>query len=237
MPEESTNGFTLSPIGTIHSCFGEKFAIPRQPGLVKSATAELELLAPYNTPDALRGVEQFSHLWILFLFHRSARGEWKATVRPPRLGGNERIGVFASRSNFRPNPLGLSVVNLLKVNGTRLHIGGGDFLDGTPVLDIKPYIPYADSIPEARGAFAHDAPEPVNQVQFLPEADQAVQSLENEQRPALRQLICDMLAYNPRPAYHAEDPERVFGTRIFDLELQWRHSATTVQVISIHPVK
>jgi tRNA-Thr(GGU) m(6)t(6)A37 methyltransferase TsaA len=102
---------TLSPIATIHSCYGEKFGIPRQPGLVKSASATLELLPPFNTPDALRGLEEFSHLWIVFLFHQSARNEWKATVRPPRLGGNERIGVFASRSNFRPNPIGLSCLH------------------------------------------------------------------------------------------------------------------------------
>ena len=223
----------FTPIGTIQSCYGEKFGIPRQPGLVKSATATLKLLPPYNTPDALRGLEEFSHLWIIFIFHQSAREQWKATVRPPRLGGNERIGVFASRSNFRPNPIGLSVVELLEIEGTTLKLGGGDFLDGTPVLDIKPYIPYADRILDAEGAFADAAPESSNRVEFSPEAERAVQELENETRPALRQLICDMLAYNPRPAYQPNDPDRVFGTRLFDLELRWRQRGTAVEVVQV----
>jgi tRNA-Thr(GGU) m(6)t(6)A37 methyltransferase TsaA len=212
---------TFNSIGTLHSCYGEKFGIPRQPGLVKSATAMLELLPPYNTPDALRGLEEFSHLWVIFLFHQSTRDQWKPTVRPPRLGGNERVGVFASRSNFRPNPIGLSVVELLGIEGTCLQLGGGDFLDGTPVLDIKPYLPYADSIPHASGAFASTSPEPVNQVEFTSEAARTVQKLENENRPALQKLITDMLSYNPRPAYQADDPERIYGTRIFDLDVKW----------------
>jgi len=225
--------FTFSPIGTIHSCYGEKFGIPRQPGLVKSATATLEL--PRNMLDAVRGLEEFSHLWIVFVFHQSVRDEWKATVRPPRLGGNQRVGVFASRSNFRPNPIGLSVVELLKVEGAVLTLGGGDFLDGTPVLDIKPYIPYADRIPGATGAFASTAPEPVNHVEFVPEAERAVQALENPERPALRQLVCDMLAFNPRPAYQADDPERVYGTRLFDLDVRWKQSGSNVAVLSVDP--
>jgi len=154
-------------------------------------------------------------------------------VRPPRLGGNKRVGVFASRSNFRPNPIGLSVVELMGIDGTVLKLGGGDFLDGTPVLDIKPYIPYADRIPGATGAFADAAPEPVNRVEFSSEAERAVQALENESRPALRQLVCDMLAYDPRPAYQPDDPDRVFGTRIFDLEVRWKQADSTVLVISL----
>jgi tRNA-Thr(GGU) m(6)t(6)A37 methyltransferase TsaA len=235
----------FTPIGTIHSCYGEKFGIPRQPGLVKSATATLELIPPYNMPDALRGLEAFSHLWIIFVFHQSMREHprsdssdatsWKATVRPPRLGGNERVGVFASRSNFRPNPIGLSVVELLEINETALKLGGGDFLNGTPVLDIKPYIPYADRVPEATGAFANDAPEPTNHVEFTPEAEHAIHALENETRPALRQLVGDMLAYNPRPAYQTDDSNRVFGTRIFDLEVRWKQVESKVLVLSVDP--
>ncbi len=227
---------SFSPIGSIRSCYGEKFGIPRQPGLVKSATATLELIPPYNTPDALRGLNEFSHLWIVFVFHQSISESWKATVRPPRLGGNKRIGVFASRSNFRPNPIGLSVVELLKVEETSLRLGGGDFLDGTPVLDIKPYIPYADCIPSAIGAFAHTAPEPDHRVEFSSEAKQAVQNLENKNRPALRQLIGDMLAYNPCPAYQTNDPNRIFGTRLFDLEVRWRQTSTTVDVVQIEKI-
>jgi tRNA-Thr(GGU) m(6)t(6)A37 methyltransferase TsaA len=228
-----SSGYTLEPVATIRSCYGEKFGIPRQPGLVKSATATLELLPPCNSPDAFRGLENFSHLWIIFLFHASADRSWKATVRPPRLGGNERVGVFASRSNFRPNPIGLSVVELLAVEGTTLRLGGGDFLDGTPVLDIKPYIPYVDSVPAAHGAFASAAPEPVNTVSFSDAAERAFQTLENKDRPALRQLVADMLAFNPRPAYQADDPDRIFGTRIFDLEVRWRQTGEIVEVLSL----
>ena len=230
MPHEADFQFSLKPIGTIHSCYGEKFGIPRQPGLVKSATATLELLPPCNTPDALRGLDGFSHLWVIFLFHQSADHPWKATVRPPRLGGNERVGVFASRSNFRPNPIGLSVVELLGVDGTVLRLGGGDFLDGTPVLDIKPYIPYADRLPAATGAFADQAPEASNTVSFSDAAECAIKILENKSRPALRQLIADMLAYNPRPAYQPDDPDRIFGTRLFDLEITWSQSGNAVLV-------
>ena len=226
----------LKPIGIIHSCYKEKFGIPRQPGLVRSATSTLELLPPCNTVEALRGLERFSHVWVLFVFHESARDDWKATVRPPRLGGNERIGVFASRSNFRPNPIGLSVVELLSIEGTALRLGGGDFLDGTPVLDIKPYIPYADRIPHAQGSFAANAPERVNRVSFTPHAEQSRQKLENETRPDLRQIISDMLAYNPRPAYQDDDPDRIFGTRLFDLEVRWQQTETSVTVQDIFPV-
>ena len=234
-PDKPDPDVTVAPIGCIHSCFGEKFGIPRQPGLIKCATAELALLPPYDHPDALRGLDAFSHIWILFLFHASGRAEWKPTVRPPRLGGNRRIGVFASRSNFRPNPIGLSVVELLEIDGTVLRLGGGDFLDGTPVIDIKPYIPYADCVPEATGAFAHAAPAPVNKVEFTADADAAVRALENGRRPALRQLISDMLSYDPRPAYRLDDPGRIFGTRIFDLEVRWKQEGTTVRVEAISP--
>jgi len=228
--------FEFKSIGVIRSCYGEKFGIPRQPGLVRSAMATLELLPPCNTEEALRGLDAFSHVWILYAFHQSARDEWKATVRPPRLGGNERVGVFASRSNFRPNPIGLSVVELLSVDGTTLKLGGGDFLDGTPVLDLKPYIPYVDSIPDAKGSFANHAPEPVNRVMFSSEAQTAVQRLEGKSRPALRQIICDMLAYDPRPAYQHDDPERIYGTRLFDLEVRWKQAGSAVTVHEIFPV-
>jgi hypothetical protein len=157
------------------------------------------------------------------------------TVRPPRLGGNERIGVFASRSNFRPNPIGLSVVELLGIDGTALRLGGGDFLDGTPVLDIKPYIPYADCIPEATGAYAPDPPAPANEVEFAAGAETAIRALEDVNRPALRRLICDMLSYDPRPAYHPIDPGRIYGTRVFDLEIRWKQTGNVVRVETVAP--
>ncbi|WP_040095556.1 tRNA (N6-threonylcarbamoyladenosine(37)-N6)-methyltransferase TrmO, partial [Aeromonas australiensis] len=156
--------FEIDTLGIIRSPYKEKFAIPRQPGLVKSARARLELLPPYDQPDVLRGIEQFSHLWLSFVFHQTMAQGWHPTVRPPRLGGNERVGVFATRSTFRPNPLGLSVVELHGVGRERgklwLELGAVDLLDGTPIVDIKPYVPYADSLPDARGGFAPDAPTP-----------------------------------------------------------------------------
>ena len=220
----------IEPIGIIHSCFKEKFGIPRQAGLVKSATATLELLPPYNVEEALRGIEEFSHLWIVFAFHESITETFQPTVRPPRLGGNTRIGVFATRAPFRPNPIGLSAVELKNVSGTTLELAGGDFLDGTPVLDIKPYIPYADAIPDAQGAFAHAAPEAPNTVSFSPEAEDVFQGLEKHQQ----RLIQDMLRYNPRPAYQADDPDRIFGTRLFDLDVKWLYNSDQVTVISIN---
>lgn len=219
----------IEPIGIIHSCFKEKFGIPRQPGMVKSATATLELLPPYNVEEALRGIEEFSHLWIVFVFHESICESFQPTVRPPRLGGNARVGVFATRSPFRPNPIGLSVVELKGVKGTMLELAGGDFLDGTPVLDIKPYIPYADSIASAHGAFANEAPEPVNTVALTPEAQAVFQTLEKNQQ----QLIMDVLGYNPRPAYQDDDPARIFGTHLFDFEVKWKHDGNCVTVVSI----
>ena len=221
----------IEPIGIIHSCFKEKFGIPRQPGLVKSATATLELLPPYNVEDALRGIEEFSHLWIVFAFHESITETFQPTVRPPRLGGNKRVGVFATRSPFRPNPIGLSVVELKGVSGTTLELAGGDFLDGTPVLDIKPYIPYADSVPGAHGAFADAAPEPGNAVAFSAEAETVFQTLEKAQQ----RLITDMLGYNPRPAYQSGDPDRLFGTRVFDYDVKWKQNDSIVTVTAISP--
>jgi tRNA-Thr(GGU) m(6)t(6)A37 methyltransferase TsaA len=219
----------IEPIGILHSCFKEKFGIPRQAGLAKSATATLELLPPYNVEEALRGIEEFSHLWIVFAFHESITETFQPTVRPPRLGGNKRVGVFATRAPFRPNPIGLSVVELKKVSGTTLELAGGDFLDGTPVLDIKPYIPYADSIPDAQGSFAHSAPEALNTVSFEPAADAVFQTLEKHQQ----MLIKDVLSFNPRPAYQADDPDRIFGTTLFDLEVKWKHDGEQVTVVSI----
>jgi len=220
----------IEPIGIIHSCFKEKFGIPRQAGLVKSATATLELLPPYNVEEALRGIDEFSHLWIVFAFHKSVCEKFQPTVRPPRLGGNTRVGVFATRAPFRPNPIGLSVVELKSVNGTTLELMGGDFLDGTPVLDIKPYIPYADSIPDAHGAFANAAPEAPNTVEVSAEAEKVFQTLETEKQI----LIRDVLGYNPRPAYQADDPDRIFGTTLFDLDVKWTQDGNTVTVVSIN---
>ena len=227
------NEITLQPIAMLHSCYSDKFGIPRQPGLVKSATARLELLPPFNTVEAIRGIEDFSHLWVLFFFHETADQNQKLTVRPPRLGGNQRLGVFATRSNFRPNPIGLSVVELEKVVGTTLHLRGGDFLDQTPVLDIKPYVPYSDCHPTAYGSFAHHAPEPECRVAFSEQAEKAVVQFENSDRPHLRKLVTDMLSFRPQPAYQNVDPDRRYGTTVFDLNIRWTQKGALVLVEEI----
>ncbi len=181
----------LQPIGIIRSPFKEKFAVPRQPGLVTIIEAELELLPFCNQREALRGLEDFSHIWLIFLFHQNLDRPWHPTVRPPRLGGNQRVGVFASRSPFRPNPLGLSAVELLgtewKTSGSVLRLRGTDLVDGTPILDIKPYLPYTDSLPQATGAFALHRPATIA-VNFSPQAEQQLEEL-RENYPHLQRTI------------------------------------------------
>ncbi|MCZ0753527.1 MULTISPECIES: tRNA (N6-threonylcarbamoyladenosine(37)-N6)-methyltransferase TrmO [Aeromonas] len=229
--------FEIDTLGIIRSPYKEKFAIPRQPGLVKSARARLELLPPYDQPDVLRGIEQFSHLWLSFVFHQTMDQGWHPTVRPPRLGGNERVGVFATRSTFRPNPLGLSVVELHGVGRSRgklwLELGAVDLLDGTPIVDIKPYIPYADSLPDARGGFAPDAPTPPLCVSFTPEAEQQLQPW-LKAHPELRQLVSEVLAQDPRPAYKQGKPDdKVYGVRLFDCNVRFSISEPVCQVLAI----
>jgi len=228
----------LQPIGIIHSCFKEKFGIPRQPGLVREAEAELELLPPWDREEALRGLEGFSHVWILFLFHEAVRKEWSPTVRPPRLGGNKRIGVFASRSPFRPNPIGLSAVELGPVARREgrllLRLRGVDLLDGTPVLDIKPYVPYADSIPDAHGGFADRAPESRIEVEFAAAAEQFLNTLPAEEHGRLRALVVRLLEQDPRPAYlEGASGRREFGMRLFDYNIRWAFTEGSATVLSI----
>jgi tRNA-Thr(GGU) m(6)t(6)A37 methyltransferase TsaA len=217
---------TFHPIGLIHSCFKEKFGIPRQSGLIPEAEAQLEMLPPYNRPEAFRGLDQYSHIWITFQFHAAIKGEWKPTVRPPRLGGNQRVGVFASRSPYRPNPIGLSVVQFLKLDcsnkKTILHLGGIDLLDGTPVLDIKPYLPYSDAITDARAGYAFAAPGREIELSFSPEAEAVLTALDNDKAQQLRQLIKQVLALDPRPAYLQEKQRNQFGMRLYDYNIRWR---------------
>jgi tRNA-Thr(GGU) m(6)t(6)A37 methyltransferase TsaA len=227
-------------IGTIHSCYKEKFGIPRQAGLVPTATATLELLPPFNQAEAFNGLEGFSHLWLLFLFHGNDRQGWKATVRPPRLGGNTRLGVFATRSPFRPNPIGLSAVELERIEQhagkVTLHLKGVDLLDGTPIIDIKPYLPYADAITTACGGFAAEAPTGQLAVHFLPQPEQTCRALEMDRYPGLRQLIIDTLRSDPRPAYYQQRPQkRCFGMKLFDFDLRWEQDERGITVIELHP--
>lgn len=227
--------FPFLPIGVIRSCFREKFGIPRQPGLVSEARATLELWPPYNSPEAVRGLEGFSHLWLIFVFHEIPAGRWQPTVRPPRLGGNQRLGVFATRSPFRPNPIGLSAVRLerVEINQGRvvLCLAGVDLLDGTPVLDIKPYIPYADGIPDATSGFAPSAPEATLAVEFSPSAAAFCAAWPEGD---LRALITQILRQDPRPAYEREKAvSRCYGMKLDDFDLRWEMRGNTASVIDI----
>lgn len=206
--------WSLDSLGIIHSCYQEKFAVPRQPGLAPAARATLELLPPYNQPECVEGLEGFSHLWLTFLFHQNLEQGWKPRVRPPRLGGNQKIGVFASRSTFRPNSLGLSVVKLESIElqqGVKLHLSGVDLVDGTPIVDIKPYLPWADSLPDATASWAPEPP-PLLSVVFDATAEQ--QLAHHTEGVWLRQLITEVLAQDPRPAYQKNDPQRVYGVKL-----------------------
>lgn len=216
--------FTFEPIGHIRSCFSEKFGIPRQPGLVPDAPAVVEIEPAFQRIEAFQALEGFSHIWILFVFHQ-CRSTWKTTVRPPRLGGNRRVGVFASRSGFRPNPIGQSVVELVSIEAgrgsVRLHIKGVDLLDTTPVIDIKPYLPYADCQPHARAGYAGDKPQEAKQVLFSPAATKNCRHLENDSRPNLYRLITRLLSLDPRPGYADTSGKRNYGMRLWDLDIRF----------------
>ncbi|WP_326158729.1 tRNA (N6-threonylcarbamoyladenosine(37)-N6)-methyltransferase TrmO [Oscillibacter sp.] len=210
--------FTMRPIARIHSDFSTKFGVPRQSGLVDSLEATVVFESEFRNPDALRGLEGFSHIWLVWVFDQAVRKHWSPTVRPPRLGGNTRMGVFATRSPFRPNPIALSCVKLAGIeetvdHGTVLRILGADLMDGTPILDIKPYIPYADSHPEALGGFASVPAGETLEVIIPPELLERVP--ENRQE-ALR----GVLAQDPRPHYQ-EDPERVYGFGFAGMEVKF----------------
>jgi tRNA-Thr(GGU) m(6)t(6)A37 methyltransferase TsaA len=217
-----TQGYSVSPIGFMRSCFKEKFAIPRQPQLAPAARGVLELVAPFDQGDAVQGLEQVSHVWLLFLFHQALEDKPRLKVRPPRLGGNQSMGVFATRATHRPNGIGQSVVKLDKVEAGRLWLSGIDLLDGTPVLDVKPYVPYADVIADARNGMAAAAPELIP-VQW---GDAALaQAREHGVRleEPLIELIEQCLAQDPRPAYQTPTPERRYGAQFWDLDVRWHY--------------
>lgn len=215
---------SVRPVGILRSCFKEKFAIPRQPQLAPAARGVLELLPPFDDGAAVAGLEQVSHVWLLFLFHQALEDSPRLKVRPPRLGGNRALGVFATRATHRPNGIGQSVVKLERVEAGRLHLSGIDLLDGTPVLDIKPYVPYADRVPEARNAIADAAPPAIV-------VDWEGTALEQARAQALRldepviELIEQCLAQDPRPAYQTPTPERRYGVRFWDLQVRWHYPA------------
>lgn len=225
-------------IGTISSCYTEKFGIPRQPGLVTAARSHIEFHREFANDDAFIELENFSHLWILFLFHAVEHNKWHPMVRPPKLGGNRRVGVFASRSPFRPNPIGLSVVKNLglerKKSSLILHIEGGDFLNGTPILDIKPYLRGSDCVPEATMGYAEATWQRAElPVIFSSTAQQHLALLSPERYPELAKLIEQVLAQDPRPGYIEE--ARPFALQLYDLNITWHIDNGTAIVDGVLP--
>lgn len=231
----------FEPIGIIRSCFKEKFGIPRQGILIPESRGRIEFLPPFDQADAFRGIDAYSHLWIVFVFHANPAGKFKATVRPPRLGGNQRIGVFATRSGFRPNPIGLSLVKLKGVgrkNGRQcLNIEGIDLLDGTPVLDIKPYLPWADTPHDAMAGFATQPPPQKIDVSFSSQAEDFLNSLPPYNRKHIQTLITQMLRNDPRPAIDQNRyRSKEYGACLYDWNIRWEVNETCMRVIDITPI-
>lgn len=226
---------TITPIATIETPYKEKFAVPRQPRLVPSATARIKLLGELNCMEAVRELDQFSHLWLLFLFDQNLEAGWKPTVRPPRLGGNERVGVLASRSTFRPNGIGMSAVEFRGINkeGDQIYIevGSVDLVDGTPIIDIKPYIPYSDSVAEAKGGYADAEPSTI-EVEFSPTALTILQSLPDS--TVKQAVISEVLAQDPRPAYKKNKPDhKLYAVHLYNLNVKFTISGNLVTVTTI----
>ena len=217
-------------IARIRNDFPTKFGLPRQSGIVDSLRSTIVFEEPYRVPEALRGLDGYTHLWLLWEFSEAKRDTWSPTVRPPRLGGNTRMGVFATRSPFRPNPIGLSCVKLEGIErrpglGDVLIVSGADLMDGTPIYDIKPYLPYVDCHPEAKGGFADAHIDDHVEVVFPPEQLERVPE-------ALREALTGVLAQDPRPAYQ-KDPERVYGFAYADLEVRFTVREGVLTVVSV----
>lgn len=223
----------IQPIAYMRSDFGGKFGIPRQSGLVEALRSTIVFQPGFRNPEALRGIEGFSHLWIIWQFSQALGKDWSPTVRPPRLGGNTRMGVFATRSPFRPNRLGLSCVTLLGVErrkdvGAVLHVGGADLLDGTPIFDIKPYVPYCDCHPEALGSFTQSAGDYLLEVDF----PEKLQSILPEDK---RQAALGVLAHDPRPSYQ-QQPGRVYGMSFAGCNIRFTVENSVLHVIGAEPI-
>lgn len=217
-------------IAHIRSDFPTKFGIPRQSGLVEELTARIVFTPEYRVPEAVRGLEDFSHIWLIWQFSKAVREDWSPTVRPPRLGGNTRMGVFATRSPFRPNAIGLSCVKLLSVEpstpeGPVLTVAGADLMDGTPIFDIKPYIPYADCQPDATGGFTDTAKDFLLDVEFPPEL---LSRIPQDRRAAL----LGVLSHDPRPSYQ-HSPQRVYGMAFGDFDVRFRVEGSTLHVVDV----
>ena len=220
-------------IARMHSDFATKFGIPRQSGLVEELRSTIIFEPEFRNADALRGIEDFSHLWIIWQFSEAVRQGWSPTVRPPRLGGNARMGVFATRSPFRPNNLGLSCVKLLGVEhttefGTVLHVGGADLMDGTPIFDVKPYIPYADCQQDATGGFTDSAGDFILNVDF---PASLLEILPEDKRKA----AIEVLSHDPRPSYQRK-PERIYGLTFAGFDLRFQVKEDTLTVVEVNKV-
>jgi len=224
----------IVPIGTVRTCFGDKFAVPRQPALCSSSWGELTFHEGFRDPSMVRGLSEFSHLWLVFGFHATVEKGWSPTVRPPRLGGNKRVGVLATRSTFRPNGLGLSLVRLEEVSmgaeGPCLKLGRLDLIDGTPIYDIKPYLPFTDALPEAHAGFA-DTPPPSIPVTVAESAREAFEALPTRSRA----LILECLSQDPRPAVQSGQDEKLFGARLCGHEVRFHFEAGGCEILSISP--
>lgn len=231
MGKSAGNGrMEIRPVGIVRSCYEEKFAVPRQPGLCPSAWARVECEEEFGNEDFFRGMEGFSHVWLIFGFHETVEQGYAPTVRPPRLGGNERVGVFASRSTFRPNGLGLSLCRMegleRKAGKMLLHLGGADLIDGTPVYDVKPYLAYAESITDASCGYAADAPVRKD-VHVSSECARAFAELSARDQS----IVKETLALDPRPAAH-DDTERIYGVRLCGVNVRFR-VGKVVEVVEI----
>ena len=220
----------MKVIAHIHTDFPTKFGIPRQSGIIPSLQATIVFEPDYRNPEAVRGLEEFSHIWILWEFSKAVRDTWSPTVRPPRLGGNMRKGVFSTRSPFRPNPIGLSSVRLEKMEidpklGPVLHVSGADLMDGTPIYDIKPYIAYTDSHPDAVSGFASTPAEYLLEVDFAEDLLQKVPESQKEN-------LIEVLAHDPRPQYQ-DDPERIYGMAFSGMEVKFKVEGIQLTVVDV----
>ena len=222
----------LRPIAILRTPFAEKFGVPRQSGLVPAAVGRVEFLPEFSAPEFIRGLEDFSHVWLITGFHENPPWDGSATVRPPRLGGNERVGVFASRSPSRPNGLGLSLVELIAIEPGVLRVAGIDAVDGTPVYDVKPYLPWCESKPDARSDWAKDAPSIRAAVDVVIPSEIAAQL-----SPDVITLVRQLLTLNLQPAYQPPDAGRVYGMSIAGWNVRWRSSAAgKIEIVEARPL-
>lgn len=224
---------SINILARMHSDFSAKFGIPRQSGLVRELRSTIVFEPEYRNDDALRGIEEYSHLWIIWQFSEAVREGWSPTVRPPRLGGNTRMGVFATRSPFRPNNLGLSCVELIQVEhtekfGTVLHVGGADLMDGTPIFDIKPYVPYSDSYPDAIGGFTSRVGDFLLEVTFPEE-------LLNRLPEDKHRAVIGVLSHDPRPSYQKQS-DRVYGLTFAGFDIRFQVQDNRLTVISVEKI-